>query len=161
MKRQKQAISGESQLENQRAIQEAANKFLFHLSMVNSEIGYFYINNGHDDAHQQEQYAVDWAEKLVNAVVDDPDDDPFLFNALENYKDSVLELSAIRVHAGHLLRGDVPLGTEVYERLVKADPSVDFNTDRSLGEMATALGIDKDEAAYLKAHLAFNKNKRK
>jgi len=131
-------------------IQEAVGHLLFHLSMVNQELGRFFINNGHDDAGQQEEYAVDWAQKLDALVEGDGTE-------LQMYEESVEELGAIRTHTGHLLRGETTLGKEVYDKLIAVNPKADLNTDRSLGDMAKDLNIGTSDAANLKAFLAFKK----
>ena len=140
---------------DQRQLVEAVQRFLFHLSMVNSEVAHFYARNGKDDTLHQEKYAEDWAEKLVEIV--DPESAYGLRETLEDYKDSVRVWSAVRIHASHLMVGTETLGLEVYEKLKEDNPEADLNTDRSLSQMAESLSITKDDAAYLKAYLLFGK----
>jgi hypothetical protein len=151
----KEAKMNEFEKISQRDLVQLVQRFLFHLSMVNSEAAQFYVHNGRDDAHQQEEYAINWAEKLVAMV--DPAENYGLRDSLEKYKDSVCEWAAMRTHASYLMSGDKPLGLQVYEKVVKANSSANLNTDRDLAEMAGDLSITKDEAAYLKAHLMFQK----
>lgn len=141
---------------------EDVQDFFSHLSRVNDELGRFIVNlavgwrgSRFSDADQQEEYTLDSAEAFKS-------DNPLVIQALENYKDSVSELAAIRNHAEHILRGQDPLGAEINERhpltneiRERLELQKGFETQANLGDFAAALGIDKEDAAHLKAFLTF------
>ena len=139
---------------------DGVHKFLSHLSLVNYELGNFIVNLAvswrglySSDADQQEDYAKLWASNLVESIHDFEDS----FSALEDYKDSILELAAIRNHADRIVRGQEPLGVEIHSRLLEGNRDADLNTDKSLEDFAKDLGIKKEDAADLKAFLEFKK----
>jgi hypothetical protein len=142
--------------------EDEVQSFLSHLSRVNDQLGKFIINLAvgwrglySSDADQQEQSAERSAESFKS-------DNPLLTQALENYTNSMLELAAIRNHAERVLREDEPLGAEIHKRHPINDEIRErlqvqrgFETEVSLSEFAAALGIEKEDAADLKAFLAF------
>jgi hypothetical protein len=133
---------------------EAVNRFLFHLSEVNHELSRFFVTS-RSDADMKETYAVNWAEKLCAEL-----NDTFADQSLEMYKESVLEIAAIRSHSLYLISGRSPCGQQIYDKLVAANPNVDLSLTHShvgcsLTDLRDKLGITVEEAADLKAYIAF------
>lgn len=124
-------------------------KLLFHLTQINKHMREFLYRNNHNDVVYQEEYALAHIRALAETA-------GIGNSSVDAYEDSLIELNAARVHMSHLAHGHVPtLGKEIFER-VNPDAAKLIDGE-NLGEYAQRLGLNKRDAAYLRAHLDWQK----
>ena len=141
-------------------VKRAVERFLSQLSRVNHELVALHKRGDtNHDLHQQEQNALGCAKKLVEAIGLGSSD-------LASYEDSVAEFRAIRAYTRVVKSGGTPRGETVYKNVIeslqgedadaydalRSDPD-QFCNERSIGDIASELGIDRDESADLKTFL--------
>jgi hypothetical protein len=100
---------------------EAVHKFLYHVGRINDHLCRVYRDSDTgSDLRQEEEYATDWANKLIKLLPD---------NNLENYEayeDSVLKFQAARSCSDRLDDKKVPQGAEVLTRVFESGKLADF-----------------------------------
>src|ERR1700722_2036931 len=94
---------------------EAVHKFLYHVSRINDHLCRVCRDGDTgSDLIQEEEYATDWANKLVKLLPDNNLED------CETYHDSVLKFQAARSCSDRLDDKKVPQGAEVLTRVFES-----------------------------------------
>lgn len=136
-------------MSDKKELRECVYRLLLHLGQVNHELGRLWNRKDDGDLDQQETYALNWAEKLVDAI--DPDEhDDLLRIELECYKDEIAEFQAVRCWERFVQQNDEPLGIEIYTKVIDRMPHIDLSFEGRLHEKAKELGLSRYEAAHLK-----------